>query len=208
MIRGMLLVLGLVGHLLCRDLQSAPAPTEVEGTTEALLYVKRVPGKTDKEQAAIREGVLRHFRVGLDQWILTPKVELRGLPPDLEPYSVPKRLAWTARNVRFSYVEDTGVLRITCRGLNQEVRDAFLNVAVKACLAEYEKQKKEMRRALGIFQRQADHFAKNLTVEPQIPNLKEQWQRGRDSALAQVKARQAQLAAMPEVLVLDLSSPP
>jgi hypothetical protein len=68
MIRGMLLVLGLVGHLLCRDLQSAPAPTEVEGTTEALLYVKRVPGKTDKEQAAIREGVLRHFRVGLDQW--------------------------------------------------------------------------------------------------------------------------------------------
>jgi hypothetical protein len=195
MVRGMLLVVGLVGCLFASELQAAPAPASESKAevAEALLYLKRLPGKTAEEQAASRAHVLRRFRIAMDDLVLKPDTQLPGFKG---PDGVRERLVWSADNVKLGYLEDTGVLRITCRGGTARERAAFVNATVKACLAAYEEQKAQMRRGIEISQ----EFIKTSTAPGAA--------RARADALARIRAREAFLARMPEITILDLAALP
>lgn len=177
--------------LICSDAETAPAPppNPKRKDTEALLYLKRVRDKTDQEQAAIRQSVLDLLRVRLALWLYRPETEI----PELTgAFSIRERGAWVSKHLKLAYVEDTGVLRITCSGGTPREQAIFVNKVVEQCLVSYADRKKDLLGSIASFQA--------IVEQPTTGN--EQEQKERADALNKVKSLQKQLADLPELIRL------
>jgi hypothetical protein len=196
MTRGLLLPLVLLTLILVGHSPAAPAPKPKPGGAEALLYIKRVPGRTDKEQAKIRQDVRYHLIFGLDQWILKPDTEIPGLKG---PFSVPERLKWRSENIQVTWAEDTGVLRITCRAGWPRDQAEFVNNAVKHGIAWYERQKQSVKRGLLVEENIIKGFGsvENQKSKELVEDAKKAMARD-----------QRTLVDLSEIVVLDLAEVP
>jgi hypothetical protein len=200
MARSMLLVLGLVGLSLAglSPAAPAPAPKPKPKGAEALFYVKRVPGKTEKEQAEIRQVIRYHLMNGLDQWILEPTTEIPGLKEKLKgPEVVGQLINWREQNVRVTWMEGTGVLRITCSAGTLREQAVFVNNAVKHCPFVYERQKELTKMGLIMF----ENLAESMRSTPDPHGARKDF-------LNQAAKYRDKLACLSEIIVLDLAEVP
>jgi hypothetical protein len=198
MTRGLLLTLALLGFSLVGHSPAAPAPTpkpKPKGAV-ALLYIKRVPGRTDKEQAKIRQKVRSFLIAGLDEWMLRPETEIPGLKG---PFSVSERMNWREKNVHLTWLEDTGVLRITCLAGTPREQAEVVNNAVKQGIAFYEEQKTGRKRHLRMMEKTVkDLGSSNVPKDQEVV----------EDALKRIPGMQQQIADLSEIVVLDLAEVP
>ena len=206
MARSMSLVLGFVGLSLVAHSPAAPAPTpkpKPKGA-EALLYVKRVPGRTDKEQAEIRRVVRYHLLFGFHKWMNRPETKIPGLEG---PFSTIERAKWEDKNVQFTWVEDTWVLRITCRAGTPCEQAEFVNNAVKHSVAWYEQHKERLK----------DYVATNKDAIGKIemtfrwednPKVIERNREDIEDLSKGISKVQRLIADLSEIVILDLAEVP
>ena len=186
-----LLALALVGHS-----PAAPAPKPKSKGAEALLYIKRVPGRTDKEQAEIRQTVRRLLISDLVGWIQDPQTEIPGAK---EPLPAKERSKWQSQYVQWSWVEDTGVFRISCQAGTPREQAIFVNKAVKHAVAFYEQQKKGRKKQLASREKTVRNLGSSH--EPKDKELVAQFQKD-------ISKLQKSIADLSEVVVLDLAEVP
>jgi hypothetical protein len=176
-----MLTLSLVGH---SPAAPAPTPKPKPKGAEALLYIKRVPGRTDKEQEEIRRRIRLWLIDAVDQWITQPGTEIPGLKRVSGTAMAGQVLKWRQDNVSFTWVEDTGMIRITCLAGTPREQAGFVNNAVKQGIAFYEEQKESRKR--------------NLRMKEKVVA----------DALKRIPRMQQQLADLSEIVILDLAEVP
>ncbi len=174
----------------------APAPKPRPKGAEALLYIKRVPGRTDKEQGEIRQKVRYLLIFGLREWILEPDTRIPGLEG---PFSTPKRLKWRNENVQLTWVEDTGVLRITCQAGTPREQAIFVNKAVEHAIAFYEQEKKGRKEQLA---------SKERSLRRLRPSDDPKSKKMVADCLKDISTLQKIITDLSEIVVLDLAEVP
>jgi hypothetical protein len=200
MARVLLLPLGLLTLILVGHSPAAPAPKPKPRGAEALLYVKRVPGRTNEQQAEIRKQVRYHLSFGLDQWMFSPDTELPGLK---EPTSISNRAKWQSENVQLAWVEDTGVLRLSCRAGWPRERALFVNNAVKHIIASYEEHKKGVKMHLASI----ENLAKALSTDLKTDNAPVT-RRALEGVSKKIPQLQRSITDLSEIVILDLADVP